>query len=120
MIPFTPITLLFIILSFIIGFLVGKKVENGRNQQNAVRFADLNQAREAGKKGRVAIQLRTEKRKARILKQAQDTGKITNDDVEDLFCISDTTARNYLNELEAEDKLIQVGASGRGVFYTPK
>lgn len=71
------------------------------------------------KKGREAVQARIAKRKARIMERARREGKVTNDDVEDLFCISDATSRNYLNELEAEGALTQVGTTGRGVHYTP-
>ena len=97
------------------GFFVGKST----NQQNAPRFADSEEASEAGEKGRATVQSRIEKRKARIMGRARREGRVTNDDVEDLFCISDTTARNYLNELERDGLLTQHGESGRGVFYTP-
>ncbi len=70
-------------------------------------------------KGREAVQERIERRKERIMELARKQGRITNDEAEDLFCISDNTARNYLNELEHEGKLTQHGETGRGVYYTP-
>lgn len=115
MIPFSLYALIAIIVAFVTGFFVGKS----RNQQNAGRFADSEEASVAGKKGRATVQKHIKKRKERILDSAIRKGRITNDDVEDLFCVSDSTARNYLNELEEDGMLTQQGESGRGVFYTP-
>jgi len=42
---------------------------------------------------------------------------ITNDQVEHLLNVSDATATNYLNELEEQGKITQIGAEGRGVTY---
>lgn len=117
---FSIYTLAFIIIAFGVGFFLGKRTEKGRNHQIAPSFADSRVAKEARRKGEIAVAKRIEKRKARIMERARKKGRITNDDVEDLFCISDSTARNYLNKLEAEGKLTQVGESGRGVYYTPK
>lgn len=126
MIPVSIYVLIAIGIAFSIGFFIGKKTtfggstsKNGVNQQNAPRFVDSEVARMMGEKGRKTQQERIKKRKARIMERAKREGRITNDDVEDLFCISDSTARNYLNELEHSGLLTQHGTSGRGVFYTP-
>jgi len=121
MIPFSIYTFIAIVFAFAVGFLLGKGVgKKGKNHQNAGRFGDSEASKEAGEKGRAVVQAQIAKRKARIMERANMEGKITNDDVEDLFCISDSTARNYLNELEEEGKLAQVGDSGRGVHYLPR
>jgi len=96
---------------------LGKK--KGLNHQNAGRFSDSEVAAEAGEKGRATVQKHIAKRKERIMDKAIRQGRITNDDVEDLFCVSDATARNYLNDLEEDGHLLQNGESGRSVFYTP-
>ena len=44
--------------------------------------------------------------------------KFTNDDLQDLLGVSDTTIGRYLDELEKEGKIKQVGKTGIGVFYT--
>jgi len=93
---------------FVLGYIVG-----GATSDHVSPFSKAD-----AKEGRDKISARIEKRKARIMERAQKQGKIVNDDVEDLFCISDHTARNYLGELEAEGKLTQHGAGG-GTFYTP-
>ena len=114
----TPITLFVVLVAFAGGFFIGKAGKK-RNQQDTPRFVDSEVAKEAGEKGRATIEARIKKRKSRIMERAQKEGRITNDDVEDLFCISDSTARNYLDELEKSGELTQRGEVGRGVFYTP-
>ena len=66
-----------------------------------------------------SVALRIEKRKGRIMQAAHTAGRITNDGVEDLFCISDRTASKYLRQLTAAGKLTKEG-SGRGTYYTPQ
>lgn len=45
------------------------------------------------------------------------SGKFTNTDVENLLSVSDATATRYLEELEKERKLVQVGKTGKHVYY---
>jgi len=71
-----------------------------------------------GKEAQVAIRERIARRKDRIMEAATALGKITNDGVEDLFCISDRTASTYLRQLTEEGRLKREG-SGRGTFYVP-
>lgn len=56
-------------------------------------------------------------RKEAILEHVRKKGKITNDETEAMFCVSDSTAGRYLDELEKEGKLKQVGKKGRGIYY---
>ncbi len=53
----------------------------------------------------------------KVLNMAQVQDKITNNDVENALGISDATATRYLEELEQEGKIQQVGREGRHVFY---
>jgi len=57
------------------------------------------------------------KRKIREFMQGKDT--ITNNEVEKLLGVSDSTATRYLDELENEKVLEQVGKTGRSVLYRP-
>ncbi|MFH1909864.1 MAG: hypothetical protein ABIJ72_01595 [bacterium] len=50
---------------------------------------------------------------------ASSSGKIANDDVEKLLEVSDATAERYLNELEKEGLIKQVGKTGHSVYYDP-
>ncbi|MBU0999386.1 winged helix-turn-helix transcriptional regulator [Patescibacteria group bacterium] len=46
--------------------------------------------------------------------------QITNNDVEKLLGVSDATATRYLDELEKEGKIRQIGTTGQGVYYVLK
>lgn len=81
--------------------------------------ADQDEADELRAEGAVVVQARIEKRKNRILAKAKAEGRITNDGVEDLFCISNNTAGRYLTQLVEENLLTKVGTTGRGVYYEP-
>ncbi len=52
------------------------------------------------------------------LESAGGEGRVSNNDIEKLLGVSDPTATRYLDELEKEGKIHQVGTSGRSVFYT--
>ena len=43
--------------------------------------------------------------------------RVTNDEVEKLLHVSDATATRYLQSLEKESKIKQVGVTGKAVFY---
>jgi len=46
--------------------------------------------------------------------------KITNNDVERILNVSDSTAERYLSDLVEAGALEQVGGEGRGVYYKRK
>ncbi|MCG2694538.1 winged helix-turn-helix domain-containing protein [Candidatus Parcubacteria bacterium] len=58
-----------------------------------------------------------EENKEKILKFFGSNPKITNNDVEKLLGVSDSTAERYLNELEKEQKIKQIGTVGHAVYY---
>lgn len=59
-------------------------------------------------------------RKERIVKFLKEKGTVVNDDIEALLGVSDITATRYLQELESEGRVEQVGSSGRYVSYRLK
>ena len=83
-----------------------------------------------------AVRERTQRRKAKVVefmkKEAvhqhalQMCGietsreEFTRSDVEKLLDVSPGTARKYLNELEAEGRVTQVGETGPNVYYVLK
>jgi len=118
---YTNIMQIFIyIIIFIVGWLIGRFLKTNQHdgRPTSVRTASPFSTQDA-KEGRGVVQERIKKRKSRILDAARAKGRITNDEVEDMFCISDDTARRYLNNLEEEGKLAQQGDRGRGVYYEP-
>ena len=104
-----------LIIAVVIGVVVGWFV--GRRSSSAAA-AFTPQDGEPKSEAHLALQERTAKRHARIMKKAQTEGRIANDGVEDLFCISDRTASVYLGQLVDAGKLTRHGA-GRGTYYTP-
>jgi len=55
--------------------------------------------------------------KQKIIKFMQDNGNVRNNDIEELLGVSDATVTNYMDELERERKVEQVGSTGRAVHY---
>jgi len=58
-----------------------------------------------------------ESRKQKIIQLIKQNKEIANNDVEEMLGVSDATATNYLQELEDEGKIEQIGDKGRFVRY---
>ncbi len=58
-----------------------------------------------------------EENKEKIMRFLQEKDEIRNNDVEQLLGVQDAMATRYLDELEKEGKIKQVGEEGRGVYY---
>lgn len=107
----------------------------GRMSRQAPGFssatsAEVDQARQAAQ---TAFDERTEDRKGEIIKMMQEAKErheelkacglaeerrgINRADVEELLDVSKPTALSYLNELEEEGKIVQIGQVGRGTYY---
>jgi len=76
-----------------------------------------NKAFELLKKAKLAIQSRKRKKLDKIMTLFLKNSKITNDEVEKFLHVSDATAERYLNILEKENKIKQVGKTGHAVAY---
>jgi len=61
-----------------------------------------------------------EANKQKIMKTFETRETITNDEVERLLKVSDSTASRYLEMLEEEGKITQIGKAGRYVYYIKK
>jgi len=86
------------------------ELRTGMEESIASGFAEFNRKKQEIK----------EARKQEILKELEKRGKIKTNEVADLFEASRTTAFRYLEELEKEGKIEQVGAFGRNVEYKLK
>ena len=58
-----------------------------------------------------------ENNKQKILKQLAERGKIKTNEVADILEVSRATAFRYLEELEKEGKIKQIGTFGKNVKY---
>jgi len=95
-------------LIFILGIAVG-----GAAVWLALKFREKKE-----KTGLIEKQAEEKKRnKEAILGILETQSPLTNNHIEQLLGISDATATRYLDELEKEGKVRQVGGTGRGVYY---
>ena len=90
-------------LSLILGFLAG------------VFVTYIILSRGSGKK---RMNKRKEEAKGQILAEMKKKEKITNEEVVTLLGVSPATAVRYMDELESEGKVQQMGSTGRNVFYS--
>jgi hypothetical protein len=121
----------------IIGFAIGRKSADYVNDMDGPSIpASASRLAKLLPMARQALFRRTEKRKNTILEMLKGEARhmkrltqcnidptaqgLTSDDVSLLLSVSRNTARNYLNELEEENKILQVGVAGRGVHYVLK
>ena len=77
-----------------------------------------NLARDLLNKARSAIQSRKRVKLDHLMTLFAKRTNITNDEVEKFLHISDSTATRYLEILEKENKIKQVGKTGKSVSYT--
>ncbi len=122
---------LILITIAIISFFIGRKSVKRQKTFTPKSEVELSDMRVEAKK---SLDERMENRKEKILNlmnseaihqeelktcNLDNTKKgITCNDVEELLDVSGATARKYLNELEDEEKITQIGESGKGVYYT--
>ena len=64
------------------------------------------------------MQEKKKQAKAKIMKLFEKKGKINHRDVVKALDVSKNSAVRYLDELEADGKVKQVGKTGHAVFYT--
>lgn len=75
-------------------------------------------ARELLISARNAIQFRKRKKLDRIMTLFLKQSSITNNEVREFLHVSDATAERYLNTLEKENRIKQVGKTGKAVSYS--
>jgi len=111
MISFLEIVLLVIIfgLGFWIYKLYQEKKEVGQDKSSGNaqdKLAEFNQKREA----------EMTKKKQEILNFLVGKEKVKNDDIQKLLAVSDATVTRYMDELEKEGKVSQIG-KGSNAYY---
>lgn len=97
--------LIIVIISLGVGFLLGKY--------------SANIAKNNTKNGFIKRQSEEKVRNKEAIIGLMESGNqpLTNNHVEQMLGISDATAERYLQELETEGVVRQVGNTGRDVFY---
>jgi predicted HTH transcriptional regulator len=88
--------------------LLAVRASRGRAKRTrAEQIAELNAIRDVERQAALE----------RIMALYDQRHELTNDDVQEALAISDATATRYLDELEREGRIKQVGETGRGVMY---
>lgn len=89
-----------------------KRTEKEKEEQEnvALGLADFNRH----------MQKIKEDRKQKILEKLTEQGKVKTDEVADVLKVSRASAFRYLEELEKQGKIEQIGAFGRNVEYKLK
>lgn len=85
-----------------------------------IDLAEEEKAKKREENLKLANQTRQEKKRKKIdaiLDLFAKQTNLTNDEVEKLLHVSDATATRYLEQLEKEGKIKQVGKTGKGVTY---
>jgi Fic family protein len=95
-----------LIIAGVCGMVVGSYLGKRQRVKKAMSVKDIQTQEKA-----------ESRRKILAFFCASETGKITNNDIEKLLGISDATATRYLDELEKEGLIRQVGKTGGGVYY---
>lgn len=109
-------TLIYILTSFLAGLAIGVFVapqfrRGGTAARDERGDKDENEPlleRQAKEK---------EENLTRIRTLLAEKGRLTNDEVERLLGVSDATAERYLDELEKNGVVRQVGATGKHTYY---
>jgi len=105
------------ILIFVLGVVVGvgvawyffkKNPFDAAQGKPAGKLSELNKAREE----------KVEENKEKILLLLQGRSQIKNKDVEETLSVSDATATRYLDELEKDGKIKQVGGEQKDTYYS--
>jgi len=112
--------LVFIIVVVAGWFLVMEKGEGGREQNNEGKqeekletspYCDDLLPEQIGKKN---------ENKKRIISLMIEQDELSNSEVASFLGVSNRTVVKYMDELEEEKKVLQVGKTGRGVVYRLK
>ena len=107
------LTIVLIIAGLLIGGVVGYLIGKQETPSN----------RSSSGKGKIVYQSEDEAQKQVNLNKirehlsAQANGKLDNKTIREILVVSDTTACRYLNDLEKEGLIKQIGTDGPGVYY---
>jgi len=120
----------------LIGFALGRKTAKTFTLKSENKFpftpASEDKLEDMREEAREALTERTENRKEKILEMMRgeiagcdfgenvpetNTLRVSRSDIEKLLDVSDRTAGRYLDELEEENKIKQIGNAGRSVYY---
>ena len=95
-------TIIILIIGFSLGYWYAQTRKKDKPQMNQ-KAQEFHRIKEENKK--------------KIIAYLKENAKVTNNDVEELLGVGDTSAYKYLEGLQQEGIVTQVGKEGRSVFY---
>ena len=100
------ILIIVLIAGIVLGIYLGRRRERGdKGKSSDAEPLIERQAREK------------EEHKQKIMEFFESREQAANDDIEVLLGVSNATTERYLDELEEEGRLTQIGRTGRSVYY---
>jgi Fic family protein len=108
------------IAGIVLGTYLGRKYKTGKEDKSFDASAAPGASSVQEKESLVEKQAREkEENKRKILEffNGAQNKRAANNDIENLLGVSDATATRYLDELEKEGRIRQVGKTGRYVYY---
>ena len=121
------LTFILITLAGLIGFIIGRRTTKTFEAKLGSEMDNMR------KDAHEALAERTENRKKKILemleqskdkfaegcnlREGENKKGVTSNDIENLLDVSNATANRYLDELEKEGKVRQIGTGGKNVYY---
>ena len=102
--------IIYLIIGIIIGFLIAR-IFNSKKAEKIAKIGSISQERTSAK----------QENKDKIVAYLKENHKARNNALEEFLGVSDTTTTTrYLDELEKEGIVEQIGSIGRGVEYKLK
>ena len=105
--------IILILSGLVIAVLLAKIYFNSKQKPAEQKFANTGLA-----EYQQELQDKKEKAKEEIINIIKEKGKISNKDITEALKISEATATRYLDELEKDGKIKQVGETGKYTYYT--
>lgn len=107
--------LIIIVLVGVVFFAAGRQ----EGERSSKVKKNKEKRREVVRVDRSALKEERKEKIVEVLRRGEGQ-RITNNEVEKMFGVSDATATNYFDELESEGKIVQVGKTGHAVYYILK
>lgn len=102
--------IIYLVIGFVVGVVFAKYWLGRWTRKDEAVSKSLNQEQT----------LRKRRHLAEIVTEVNARGEITNDEIEKKLGVSDATAERYLEELEQQGKIVQIGRTGKTVKYAGK
>ena len=112
--------LIILLIGFGAGYWFGKRKVGGEkpvNPSEPQAFIGLRTGELRRESGLSQAEVEKDENMGKVAEMFNFGREITNDDIEKALGVSDATATRYLDKLEEDGKIVQIGKEGRFVKY---